>query len=359
MLKSFLLTAAALWVSAASFAQNTNWSTSNFIGIGTTSPRTWLEVGPTPNGKAAAIFRLNGMQAWGHVLTLATDDPNGDDARMLFAYRNGGKRWALGGSWNSNRFSLWEDAGDGIYSEGFGSERLTILAGGKVGIGITDPNSKLTVNAGENNKAVEVKSGYFNDANTHLFPALSYHAYSSGVRMAASSEIVFADRPGTAGYPQDARTSDILFYTAHTYDQASNAYGVFPDLAMTIKSTQNGANVGIGTPDPDEKLTVKGGIHARSVKVDLNGPLADYVFEADYKLRSLTDLHSYIKRFHHLPEMPSAKEAQSNGLDLGTMNQVLLKKVEELTLYLIRQSKEIKQMKTQISKLKDKPQTKK
>ncbi len=126
---------------------------------------------------------------------------------------------------------------------------------------------------------------------------------------------------------------------------------------MTMK-TSNG-NVGIGTLDPDEKLTVKGGIHARSVKVDLNGPLADYVFEADYKLRSLTDLHTYIKRFHHLPEVPSAQEAQSNGLDLGTMNQALLKKVEELTLYVIHQSKEIKQMKTQILKLKNKPQTKK
>jgi hypothetical protein len=48
-----------------------------------------------------------------------------------------------------------------------------------------------------------------------------------------------------------------------------------------------------------------------------------------------------------LPEVPSAEEAEKNGIELGEMNKLLLKKIEELTLHLIEQDKEIKAMKMQ------------
>ncbi|SCY78248.1 hypothetical protein SAMN02927916_3361 [Flavobacterium anhuiense] len=96
--------------------------------------------------------------------------------------------------------------------------------------------------------------------------------------------------------------------------------------SLAIKALQNG-NVGIGTATPDEKLTVKGKIHSREVKVDMAGALVpDYVFADDYKLNSLQEIENYIKEHKHLPEIPSAKEIEKNGLMLAEMNMALLKK---------------------------------
>lgn len=105
-----------------------------------------------------------------------------------------------------------------------------------------------------------------------------------------------------------------------------------------------GGNVGIGTSTPDAKLTVKGNIHAQEVKVDLSGSVApDYVFEKDYNLAPLTEVEAYIIKNKHLPEIPSALEMEEDGINLKQMNLLLLKKVEELTLYMIEQQKAMEQ----------------
>jgi hypothetical protein len=98
--------------------------------------------------------------------------------------------------------------------------------------------------------------------------------------------------------------------------------------------------VGIGTTTPDAKLTVAGDISSREVRVTVNaGTGPDYVFEKDYDLLPLSELEAYITQNKHLPEVPSAKQMEAEGLNLKEMNLVLLKKVEELTLYLIELEK--------------------
>jgi hypothetical protein len=108
-------------------------------------------------------------------------------------------------------------------------------------------------------------------------------------------------------------------------------------------------NVGIGKTNPQDALDVNGTIHSKQVNVDLSG-WSDYVFNKDYHLPSLAETEAYINQNHHLAEIPSAAEITKNGLDLGEMNKLLLKKVEELTLYLIEKDKEIKELKQQQSK---------
>ncbi|MEN2401775.1 tail fiber protein [Flavobacterium sp. MC2016-06] len=104
--------------------------------------------------------------------------------------------------------------------------------------------------------------------------------------------------------------------------------------------------IGIGTTAPDEMLTVKGKIHTQEIRVDMKGPLVpDYVFATDYKLKSLEEVENYIKQNNHLPEIPSAQEIEKNGLMLAEMNMNLLKKMEEITLYIIDFKKEMDALK--------------
>jgi hypothetical protein len=74
---------------------------------------------------------------------------------------------------------------------------------------------------------------------------------------------------------------------------------------------------------------------------------ADYVFAEDYTLKPLEELSSFIKTNKHLPNIPTAKEVEINGIELGEMNAKLLEKVEELSLYIIQQIKEITTQKQQ------------
>lgn len=123
---------------------------------------------------------------------------------------------------------------------------------------------------------------------------------------------------------------------------------VTPEPRMFISA--NG-NIGVGTKTPDAKLAIKGKIHAEEVKVDLVVPAPDYVFKEGYDLKTLEEVEAHIKEKGHLPNIPSAKEMESNGVELGTMNMKLLEKIEELTLYVIQLKEENKELKQAVLKL--------
>ena len=108
-----------------------------------------------------------------------------------------------------------------------------------------------------------------------------------------------------------------------------------PDINYT------GGTVSIGTAAVPlgYRLAVDGNIVAEEVQVLLSDIWPDYVFEEDYQLRSLEEVEHFIKANKHLPEVPSAADVEKDGQNLGAMNALLLKKVEELTLYLIEQQK--------------------
>ena len=122
--------------------------------------------------------------------------------------------------------------------------------------------------------------------------------------------------------------------------------------------TINNGNVGIGSINPDSKLTVNGTIHSTEVKVTQTVP-ADYVFQkyytgkselkSDYTMPTLAEVESFTKINNHLPNVPSAKEMQQNGVSLGEMSNVLLQKIEELTLYVIEQNKKIEALEAKLS----------
>lgn len=102
--------------------------------------------------------------------------------------------------------------------------------------------------------------------------------------------------------------------------------------------------IGHGSPDAAYQLDVSGKIRACEVKVE-NPGWCDYVFNDDYDLMSLDDTEAFIRLNKHLPDVPSEADVEENGIELGTMNAILLKKIEELTLHLIIMEKEIDALK--------------
>ncbi|KQB39380.1 tail fiber protein [Flavobacterium aquidurense] len=214
--------------------------------------------------------------------------------------------------------------------ESFYTDALTIKgSNANVGIGTNNPIEKLNINGGTGD-------GASFDAKI----ALTKVSTTGNVQ---SAKIVLGAVDTDFGN---------LTFKVKTTASRSEIESFYTD-ALTIKGSN--ANVGIGTANPDSKLTVAGNIHAQEVKVTVNaGQVPDYVFANDYKLKSLQEVENYIKENNHLPEISSAQEMEKNGLMLAEMNLNLLKKMEEMTLYMIEQNKCIESLKQDINFLKSK-----
>jgi hypothetical protein len=192
---------------------------------------------------------------------------------------------------------------------------------GKVGIGTTTPAEKLHIIG---NVRADGAVPYFNLYNT----TWTSHTYiQSGVDQIGS---------GTGNYLSFLNPAGKGF--------------AFSEGSTNVMTIGTSGNIGIGTTSPDAKLAVNGTIHSKQVKVDLTG-WPDYVFKPQYNLPSLTEVKKHIDQNQHLPDMPSETEVAKNGVDLGEIVKLQTKKIEELTLYLIEQQKEVEQLKQTVKDL--------
>lgn len=117
--------------------------------------------------------------------------------------------------------------------------------------------------------------------------------------------------------------------------------------AGNIPTTAGGVNVS------NYNLFVKGGILTDEIRVRINTTWADYVFNDNYKLKSLSELESYIKEHKHLPNVPSAAQIAKEGVEMGNISKIQQEKIEELTLYIIEQDKQLKLQQKEITELKE------
>ncbi len=269
-------------------AQDNTFPTSGNVGIGTTTPDAKLKV--------IGAGTIGGQ--WNPSNSYLTISDGGSQSLIMDSNEiYGSNLLHIGAKGNEIvKFRTISDSGSAI-------DRMIIKSNGNVGIGTTNPTSILEL---VNSNSNRIK---FNNNDT--------------------SSISFLPNNG-----------DSHFHISHTLDNRltiSQGLNVGENKLFTI--VNNGA-VGIGTTVPDSKLTVKGNIHAEEVKVDLSVPGPDYVFKEDYDLKSLEEVQEYIQAHGHLPNIPSAKEMEVNGILLGGMNMKLLEKIEELTLYLIELGKE-------------------
>lgn len=106
----------------------------------------------------------------------------------------------------------------------------------------------------------------------------------------------------------------------------------------------NPGSVIFGNATKDVNVFINGTLKAHEIEVAID-VWADYVFADDYQLATLTQVEKYITENNHLPDVPSEKEVLKDGIKLGEMDAILLRKIEELTLYVIELKKELNTLK--------------
>jgi len=251
--------------------------------------------------------------------------------------------------------------------------------GGNVGIGTTTPNQKLTINGGGigfdwNSTDKKLYSPNDGDLEWMTHNGAIVHGFAVSHQ---GTKIVYLNTNGNSyfnggnvgigtGSPEELLEIKSVkpVQTFHEPGIASFKIGVdngvFKIVGMDngfgghigdFNNRNNGqgfsmdnlGHIGIGTYDTKGyRFAVAGDAIAESMTVKLQANWPDYVFKKDYVLTPLPEVKTYIDENQHLPEMPSEKEVIEKGLNLGEMNKLLTKKVEELTLYLIRKDEEIK-----------------
>lgn len=136
-----------------------------------------------------------------------------------------------------------------------------------------------------------------------------------------------------------------LTVTAGQSEQTENDLAI---IAFGRSLFLNELAIGVQGFTPGYKLSVDGKIIAEELRIQNSVdwiPWPDYVFAKEYKLRNLKQVEDFINKNSHLPEVPSAEEVKENGIEVGDMQRTLLKKIEELTLYIIDQQKQIDELK--------------
>jgi len=257
----------------------------------------------------------------------------------------------------------------------------------KVGIGTPSPNSKLHINAARNQDAFRVQlngstrlllrsNGGLSVGNNATPPSRGLYVYGSvgigttrpsfkldvngegnfkGLRLPSGSKLRFgmeSNKSWIALQNSNDTYSSVMdikgnFYFRNTNKGAGLAtahpIGIQRDGTVTMGVWETYDNSVRDTQG--HRLMVNGGILCEKIKVIGDVPNSDYVFEEEYDLLPLSEVKQFILENKHLPEVPSAAEFKENGYNLGEMDDLLLRKIEELTLHIIRLEEEIVELK--------------
>ncbi|MDY0086442.1 MAG: hypothetical protein RBR84_11035, partial [Bacteroidales bacterium] len=213
----------------------------------------------------------------------------------------------------------WQRQGNNVFVTGYD----------RVGIGTDQPTESLQINGNM---------------------MLSNNGNIKGNRTSWQPFKIFAgndeSEPYIALYGNSQNTGSIKLYSFGTGGQIE-----FHNENMKVMSIRADNNVYFGNPDYSTHLFVNGEITANQVRVNTSF-WWDKVLKPDYELMPLAELQTFITHNSHLPDIPKETEVLEQGVDLGEMNGLLLKKIEELTLYLLEQDRKINTLQVEMQQLK-------
>ena len=270
------------------------------------------------------------------------------------------------------------------------ANKLTILSNGNIGVGITNPSATLDVNGNilmsqtgslgfrraSDGTAIPMISVTANGSLSNLQIGSGSGQFSGGytdiyaggtckIRILGNGYVGI----GTTTIPEMLTIAGNIKSTGTLTAGSLSTTGLVSAGSLSVTglvsagslsttglvsagSLKISGNVGIGTASTTVLVTIKGKIIAGEIQVVDAGTITpDYVFKSDYKLMSLHDVETFVKKNSHLPEVPSVDEFRKDGMNISQMNKLLLKKVEELTLYLIEQNKKLEEQNKRIETL--------
>ena len=267
-----------------------------------------------------------------------------------------------GATWNDlsggSGTSKWTTNGTNIFNNNTGnvgigtntpSEKLTVLSGyDTYGLTLTDGDIKISSYIGKGHGAW---FGTQSNHPLHLYtnasgtPNVTFHQNFETDLRGPKSKLKFYDETSSLILSGDVRSNGVNLEIAAS---KSGIIGVPGNLILQADESgpgqvsRFGGNVGIGTINPTYKLSVNGKVRCKEVVVESDW--ADYVFNKEYSLPDLNHVEKYINENKHLPNIPSAKEIEQDGLSLGEVQKKMMEKIEELTLYLIEANKRIEKL---------------
>lgn len=323
--KSFWFFNGSTWIESATGSATNYWSkvgnhiynnNSGNVGIGTT----------TPDSKLSIYNNVVAYSGNTYMISLMGRNPLidfRDENNVSYGYI---KTWTYNASAPfTNGMLIGSSPGYPIFLSTNYGVSMMIANNGNVGIGTATPDSKLSIYSGT------VAS---ND-NTYM---ISLRGRNPLIDFRDENNIAYGYIKSWTHSPYAPFTNGMLIGST-----PGNPIFLSTNYALSMIIANNG-NVGIGTANPTYKLAVNGNIRCKELVVESNW--ADYVFDEKYRALPLDSLELYIQKYNHLPNIPSAKEIQEKGLNVGKIQQKMMEKIEEMALYILDLKREIELLKS-------------
>jgi len=207
-----------------------------------------------------------------------------------------------------------------------GINRMTVTSDGSIGVGITSPVGRFQIGSG-------------------TVASLASHGYlmlgpENGSNLVFDNNEILARNNGNHSNLYLQNTGGNVFIGDESNFNNAHRLGVDGNTVIT-----GNLRVGTTVTPSGYRLAVDGKAICTELLVRLVPNWPDYVFHKDYRLPGLNEIEEYIRKNNHLPGIPAANEIETNGLNIGEMQKLQMKKIEELTLYIIDLKKEIDSLK--------------